>query len=383
MGSAKRRGSGSSGKFMVARSATTGHRAHRPSVSSKRSSSVNSRRSSVTSMHMIVTDSPQIASRRSFGSHTPNSERGEFSSRPSSIRSFSMQPRHRKSPSASSASSAHFRATSPMQKHRRGGSGSSTRVVKQVQSSRAAHGRSNSTTSSIHSPSSSRPTSFYEASDGDITRTSSPFKTRKRSGDRLGNGGTMFVQKRPGTFISPISYNASIGRSSWKKSWGLEPPGWQTRTTHLPVEVLAISPVSEPMTIRDVFSGRQSLNLGDESDWVDEDDDIPAFAGGLGQLGTSVLDSSSLNSVDNTPILSPPPRGSRRAGKRAGRVPPVATGPSTSNATRGKTSNERTSPIPQDTPTEGRNSRRQLPTSRPGPAFKHPIQEEDEDEEEE
>lgn len=194
----------------------------------------------------------------------------------------------------------------------------------------------------------------------------------------------MFVQKRPGTFISPISYNTSIGRSSWKKSWGLEPPGWQTRTTHLPVEVLAVSPVNEPMTVRDVFSGRQSLSLGDESDWVDEDEDIPAFAGGLGQLGISGLDSSSFNynSADTTPILSPPPRGSRRTGKRAGRVTPMAAGPSTSNNTRGKTSNERTSPVPQDAAAEARTSRRQLPTPRPGPAFKHPIQEEDEDEEE-
>ena len=35
-------------------------------------------------------------------------------------------------------------------------------------------------------------------------------------------------------------------------------------------------------TKRDVFSGKQSLSLGDESGWilVDEDDDVPAFAGG-------------------------------------------------------------------------------------------------------
>ena len=39
------------------------------------------------------------------------------------------------------------------------------------------------------------------------------------------------------------------------------------------------------MTIRDVFSGKQSLSLGDESDWIDEDDDVPAFAGGLGVWG--------------------------------------------------------------------------------------------------
>lgn len=148
-GTSKRRGSGSSGRF----GPRTGHR-HRPSVSSRRSSSVNSRRSSGTSVQMLVLDSPQIAARRSFGSHTPNSERGDYSSRPSSIRSFSLQHRHRKSPSASSAGSIHLRTASPMQKyHRRGGSGSSTtRVVRQVQTTpRPPHVRSNSATSSIHS----------------------------------------------------------------------------------------------------------------------------------------------------------------------------------------------------------------------------------------
>lgn len=385
-GTAKRRGSNSSGKLGVARAATTGHRAQRPSMSSRRSSSVNSRRSSVTSMQMVVVDSPQVTSRRSFGSHTPNSERGEFSSRPSSIRSFSMQPRHRKSPSASSASSAHFRTTSPMQKyHRRAGSGSSTRVVRQIQPSRALHGRSNSTTSSIHSPPSSRPTSFYEASEGEITRTGSPFRARKRSGDKPVSGGTLFVQKRPGTFSSPVPYNHSIGRSSWKKSWGLEPPGWQTRTTHLPVEVLAMSPANEPTTIRDVFSGRQSLSLGDESDWVDEDDDVPAFAGGLGQMGVSALGSSSQsrNSIETVPVLSPAPRGNRKNAKRTNRVTPgssITSGPTMT--TGGRAKNERASPVPQDTTTEPRTSRRQLPPTRSGPAFKQAIQEEDEDEEE-
>lgn len=389
MGTAKRRGSTSSGKFGAARAGTSGHRAPRPSMSSRRSSSVNSRRSSGTSMQMVVVDSPQITSRRSFGSHTPNSERGEYSSRPSSIRSFSMQPRHRKSPSASSASSAHFRTASPMQKyHRRGGSGSSTRVVRQVHSNRALHARSNSAASSIHSPPSSRPTSFYEPSESEAARTGSPLRTRRRSGDRLGSGSTMFVQKRMGTFTSPINpYNGSIGRSSWKKSWGLEPPGWQTRTAHLPIEVLAILPASEPTTIRDVFSGRQSLSPGDESDWVDEDDDAPAFAGGLGQMGTSASVSSSLshNSVETAPVLSPPPRGARRNAKRTNRVTPsntITSGQGMVSGTRAKTLNERASPVPQETATESRTSRRQLPATRSGPAFRQAIQEEDEDEEE-
>ncbi|KAF9465933.1 hypothetical protein BDZ94DRAFT_1188502 [Collybia nuda] len=395
-GTGKRRGSGSSGRF----GPRTGHR-HRPSVSSRRSSSVNSRRSSGTSVQMLVLDSPQIAARRSFGSHTPNSERGDYSSRPSSIRSFSMQQRHRKSPSASSAGSIHLRTASPMQKyHRRGGSGSSTtRVVRQVQTTpRPPHVRSNSATSSIHSPTSSRPASFYDLSENEGPRTTSPYKSRtRRSMDDVprrptsssGNSNTTFVaQKRQGPFMSPINhgYGGSFGRSSWKKSWGLEPPGWQSRTAHLPIEVLAISPATEPVSIRDVFSGRQSLNLGDESDWVDEDDDIPAFAGGLGQMGTSASSSGGLSLHSDPPVtLSPAPRGHRTT-KRVNRSTSSSGSNSITSSGRksGHSPVERASPIPPDNvyETETRSGRRQLPAGRSGPAFRHAIQEEDEGEEE-
>ncbi|KAF7760274.1 hypothetical protein Agabi119p4_10950 [Agaricus bisporus var. burnettii] len=386
MGTAKRRGSGNKGKF---RNGRTGHRGHRPSVSSRRSSSVNSRsrRSSVTSMQMVIMDSPQLTSRRSFGAHTPNSERGEYPSRPSSIQSFSMQPRHRRSPSASSAGSAHFRTASPMQAryHRRAGSGSSTRVIRQVHPHRGLHARSNSAASSIHSPVSSQPTSFYEPpSESELARTGSPFKTRRRpSGDKLATAGTVFIQKRGGTFASPVNpYSGSLGRSGWKKAWGLEPPGWQTRTAHLPVEVLAISPVNETTMIRDVFSGRQSLNLGDESDWVDEEDDIPAFAGGLGQMGASAsnLPANHYGTVETTPIVAPPSRGNHRNAKRTNRSTHGSGMASGQSSTRAKTLNERASPIPQDSAAETWTSRRQLPPKRAGPAFGLVIQEEEEDE---
>lgn len=131
----------------------------------------------------------------------------------------------------------------------------------------------------------------------------------------------MFIaQKRITPFMSPHN-SGSLGRTSWKKSWGHEPPGWQSRSTHLPVEVLVISPAPD---IRDVFSaGRPSLNMGDESDWVDEDDDLPEFAGGLGQMPGSATSSSTSSShlTLETPILlvmSPPPRnhgGHSRTGK--------------------------------------------------------------------
>ncbi|CAK5262258.1 unnamed protein product [Mycena citricolor] len=391
-----------------------GHR-QRPSASSRRSSSVNSRRSSITSVQMIVLDSPQVTGRRSLGSHTPNSERGEFiSSRPSSIRSFSMQ-RHRKSPSASSGE---FRTASPIQKyHHRHGSGSSTRVVRHIQTtttstSRPPHKRSNSGASSTHSPASSRPGSFYElpqlqrsASDVETFRTGSPFKPNSRPHSRTRGTSvdetrrtisttttstTFIAQKRTGAFASA---SGSIGRSSWKKSWGLEPPGWQSRTGSVPVEVLAMSPISDGTTIRDVFSNstRHGLGLGgptlgmsagDESDWVDEDDDdIPMFAGGLGQV-SSKSGSSSYPAME-TVSLSPAPRSHRASGKRTGGST-TTTGAANNTGSRqtgkGHSPMVNTAPLPSEPHYES-TSRRQIPNhgGRNGPAA---IQEEDEGEEE-
>jgi hypothetical protein len=399
-GSVKRRTSGNTGNFASRR---VSHKAQRPSVSSHRSSSANSRRSSAASAQIILLDPPhvieQVPNRRSIGTHTPNSERGDFSSRPSSVQSISM-PRHRKSPSASSAGSAHFRTASPMQKyHKRTGSGSSTRVVRQTQAthnSSTRHTRSNSASSSLHTPTSSRPASYYEPSESDAPRNVSPFRNpARRSLDdnrrsSHGSSTTFVAQKKQAPFMSPGGHfhGNSIGRSSWKKSWGLEPPGWQSRTTHLPIEVLAISsPTDGVIGIRDVFSGRQSLNLGDESDWVDEDDDIPAFAGGLGQMAASASsNSSALTHIVTEPIvqLSPPPTG-RRGVKRGGRNPGVVPAINTSRQKSAHSPVERASPVPAENNYEAselRGGRRQLPPGRSGPAFRHAIQEEDEGEEE-
>ncbi|KAF6752759.1 CAMK/CAMKL/MARK protein kinase [Ephemerocybe angulata] len=431
-GTAKRRGSNSStrgGRAVMTNAATTGHhRAKRPSMSSRRSSSVNSRRSSVASMQQItgsaVLDSPsQGLGLRTVGSHTPNSERGEYtggidSSRPSS---------HRKSPSASSSGSLHLRTASPMQRHhRRAGSASSgTRVVRQSVA-RPPHARSNSATSSLYSPPSSRPTSFYEPSEseglglaGSYGSTgagsaregrASPFRSRKRG--RLRHS---WQQKRSGPLASPAFGGGTLGKSSWKKAWGMEPPGWQNRSTLLPaVEVLTLGPPvgPDPPMLRDVFSngGRGSFSgsAGDESDWVDEDDlDIPAFAGGLGQMGVMSggaaagvggVGSSGIGSLFGgmEPIvtLSPAPRGHRGVvgtgggSKKNGGAGAGVMGAAGARGKQGHSPAERQAPLPPlDTgsmASEGRaTGRRQLPPGRAGPAFKHPIQEEDEDEEEE
>ena len=410
---AKRRTSGSGSR--------KGHRAKGPSISSRRSSSVNSRRSSTASMAQVAVESPftfehMVAmsrqrsdpSRRSFGSRTPNSERGEYnSSRPSSVHSFNVgKHRHRKSPSTSSAGSLHLaRATSPY--HRRTGSGSSTRVVRSPAQSapRALHLRTNSTTSSVHSLPSSRHGSFYEQSESDAQRTGSPFRPHSRStldetprrGQPHGNS-TFVAQKRQTPFQPPILTGSisNSSRSSWKKSWGLEPPGWQTRTARLPIEVLSVSPASDSTVLRDVFTGRPSLSPDDDDEWVDVDDE-PGYMGGVGQTPATASSffstSSGVSPVDSTfggspfadsPILLAAPRGPTsvrgQKGTRAGKVSSNRTKPSTPPI-------GRQSPLPGeislDAVPETRGGRRQLPNARPGPAFRHAIQEEDEDEGEE
>lgn len=410
-GAVKRRGSGTRGKTTIGRNTNTNNRSKRLSASSRRSSSANSKRSSAQSMQFPTFDSPGYtkatrrrsdASRRSFGSHTPNSELDELISRPSSVQSF-MGHRHRKSPSASSAGSMLPRTASPLPKyHRRGGSGSSTRVVRQVHAS--SHLRSNSA-SSVHSLTSSRPASIYEVSENEHRRNSSPIRPLGRwsiddnQTPRRTHGQTAFVaRKRETPFAHPSSSNSgylsSMGRSSWKKSWGQEPPGWQTRASYSAIEVLDISPAAEgaPQGIRDVFSGRTSLTIGDESDWVDEDDDGPGFVGGLGQMpshaSSSMVTQATYTAplvqrVPEVPMLSPAPRGHvGRAGGKRGNAAGLG---NVSGRTRGKGGRSpmgRTSPVPESSfeqAEQQRSGRRQLPASRSGPAT---IQEDDEGEEE-
>ncbi len=392
----------------------------RASVSSRRSSSVNSRRSSIASVsQMIILEPPHYSggeqvinisrqrsdpSRRSF---TPNSEaeRGEHPSRPSSVHSYRVQTRqHKKSPSASSSGSNVRMAgsASPLHKYpRRAGSTSSTRVVRQSRPSqnsttpaRPTHVRSSSTASSIHSLQSSRPGSFYEASESENQRTNSPLPTttRRSLDDSSSKRTVMIAQKRQTPFLGPIAsgYNSSTRSLAWKKAWGIEPPGWSSRSTQPPVEVLAILPGGDQSaSIRDVFTGRQSISMGDEDDWVDEEDDVTLFASGFGQPSNS-----SKTSNDAPLTLSPPPRISNRNSKGHSRNTPASRNQNhriSSRSKPGQSPVQGNMPLPGndtvfDAPsesssaTEQRLARRQLP-ARSGPAFKTAIQEEDEGEE--
>ncbi|CAL1711086.1 unnamed protein product [Somion occarium] len=376
---------------------STSHRAKRASVSSRRSSSVNSRRSSIASAHIPIDLITPVTSRRSFGSHTPNSDLEDLVSRPSSMQSF--HHRHRKSPSASSSGSMYHGRNSPLppKYHRRGGSGSSTRVIRQMHPSNSrgsSHLRSNSA-SSNHSLASSRHGSLYDVSETESRRKGSPIKRQSRSSlddtpRRAAHGTSTFVAHKRQTPFGSSNYLNSFGRSSWKKSWGLEPPGWQTRSAHPAIEVLEILPPTDGSgVIRDVFTGRHSM--GDESDWVDEDDDSPGYVGGLGQMPTPA--STPYPQPPDGPLMSPPPRGFARSGSGAsskrtnaqnGLTPVTTAGRAGRGKTGGRSPAGRSSPLPGEgsfEPPDTRAGRRQLPAGRSAPAFRQTIQEEDEDEE--
>jgi len=412
-GTMKRRGSGSSKR-------NAGHRTKHPA--SRRSSSVNSRRSSINSIAMLeggvaMTRQRSDPSRKSYGTHTPSSERGEYSSRPSSVLSTSGR-RHRKSPSQSSSGSMRARTTSPTTNkyHRRENSGSSTRVVKQLHTphrTRAPplHVRSNSAASSVHSLASSRRNSFYEQSESEGPHNTSPYRSHRDSFDETTprrGGATKFVaQKRQATFMSPLT--GSVGRLSWKKAWGVEPPGWQMRATRpTSIEVLSISPAPEQSTnIRDVFSGRPSLSVGidDESDWVDDEDDhtpyyvgglghTPYYVGGLGQLPSTAGSTDRQPSTgqqptptaggffNEPPAFSTPSKTTNRGSKNRKVSPQWPSIGNTNSRGKGPASSGGPSLQPADAfgeTIEGRTSRRQLPGGRSTAPV---IQEEDEEDEE-
>ncbi|KAJ1306190.1 hypothetical protein OPQ81_010899 [Rhizoctonia solani] len=291
-------------------------REHRVSISSKHSSSANSRRSSVVSMNYPVPEGTSPVTRQrsdpSRRSMTPTSERGEFSSRPSSVRSMSVsmtpvtpnmrRPRHSKSPSNSSAGSGHpvRRAQSPLQQyHRRAGSGSSTKVVRQVKNvpHSQRHNRSNSAASSIRSVPNSRPTSFHEGfntidSDAILTSYSNSPEPQRRT-----YGQTSFVaQKKKGGVYT------GVARTTWKKSWGIEPPGWSGSSASTSKPTSSMRETDPPSAgLRDVFTGRPSLSPDDDDEWTDEDEFMVGF-GQSTRLGSKL---ASLNISTNQGQGSP------------------------------------------------------------------------------
>ena len=337
-----------------------GRSSHRGSMSSRRSSSLNSRRSSITSLQMTRIDSPSYqsaptasasvplmrtqssASRRSQRSqrsgsgnpevHTPISEKSDFVSRPSSVKSVSLNTSKqfkRRSGSPQSSHGSVARMTSPLQRyHQRMGSNdsnSNTTVVRQYRqpASLSAHRRANSQASSVQSPASSRRASWYgtepegEGHPGTPARASTPknFSPDDRTPRRVVPA-TLLAHKKTTAFSGPApTYStASIkrGGSSWKKSWGVEPPGWSSRSTHLPVEISIVSSTDTHTSIRDVFATNKptSMSFEDDDEWEDEEDEEGhIFVSGVGQTrrGRSGKPGKHSSNLGDSGIFAIPP----------------------------------------------------------------------------
>lgn len=185
--------------------------------------------------------------------------------------------------------------------------------------------------------------------------------------------------------------------------------------TQLPVEIISVLPAADGPSIRDVFTRRPSLTLstghgttpgGDEDDWVDEEDDIPPFAGGLGQVvnwgasassGTSTSNGLGISASNSTgkrghhieaiALSAPPTRGHRPSGSGSSsankrmamgdRENATSSGAAASGSGHGQESGASA----ETSDSRGGRSRRDLPSGRPVQVFKMAIQEEEEEEE--
>lgn len=203
----------------------------------------------------------------------------------------------------------------------------------------------------------------------------------------------LVAQKKHSAYGNP---HQSIGRSSWKRAWGVEPPGWSSRAIHATVIETTILDDRKPGHVRDVFAkGGSQAEDGDEDDWEDEDDDV-AFAGGVGQPAGLTASTSTTVNGRGAPVesatASSPSFGSPVASRRNVGKAPVFSVASRVNKANGSPV-ARTAPLPLVTlPTtplgvettgmdrvSGR--RAQLPQGRSG--FKPATVVEEEEEEEE
>lgn len=280
-------------------------------VYSRRSSSVNSRRSSVTSMHHEVPEIPlgRRASQKSHGSQTPTSDREYSSSRPESAVSYHKGPSGKQSSvsmkSPSFSDPARFRGSTPSSPlhnyQRRAPSGSAStrvrhiRVIPETQILRPS-----SVASSIKSNASSRASSRERGNrdrDGDQTQDSDydsrdevSFRTKRRKGDEKSSGSLAHQIHRT---RSPLA----------KSDSGTRPPK----------QALGLSKSKKPL--RDVFQ------KGDE-EWVDEDEDRSGFAGGLGQSASAFSATAGSNVIwkgraaTHPSTLTPVTRGRTGGGKK-------------------------------------------------------------------
>lgn len=284
--------------------------------------SAHSRRSSIASVHLPAIDAslsgapggsdPFWAShlnrmpsdpgrRRSLESRTPTGEGSRRShSRPSSVRSFNLGQAHgsgierhlSRSPTASSAGSIRRSAVaSPLQHyHRRVGSTSSTKVVRQIKthSSGGAHMRSPSAGSSVRSfsstPHSTSDVNLSSRADAVLTDADAAQLESLDEGIETLSEHQGTPTSRPGSPSRPPSACSSRHSNTvlvaHRTKTVLASPYHARGPPRMHLTSSDITPRVKPV-LRDVFALKPVD--GDDPDWVDEDE---GFEGGLGQGGT-------------------------------------------------------------------------------------------------
>jgi hypothetical protein len=285
-------------------------------IFSRRSSSVNSRRSSFNSgvVHTSSHDAlPTLALGRrtsgvSHGSQTPTSEREHNPlSRPSSIheRDSHLHPSRRssqnlRSPSMQSEHSAKFRYSNPASPlhnyQRRAPIGTDSRRVRHIRVIPEGHImiRSESVASSIRSNASSRASSRERVPTRDRDKDAS---AREDSDYDTGREDSIRSRRRSKSDL------ASLAQQIHRKNSPLTLPGIHHRTHSLK------PPQPKPKApLRDVFQGK-------EEEWVSDDEDI--YSGGLGQKGQQTQSSKTAQWEPNTRMFNPKPNNGRKTGLKS------------------------------------------------------------------
>jgi len=232
---------------------------------------------------------------------------GEFRprSRPSSVHSLSlhaqaMERKASRSPTASSAGSIHgvrVPAASPLQNyHRRVGSGSSTKVMRQYKivnppSQQAAHMRSASMASIRSSPHSrsSSPSSSSAAADrppslnrsnsgGDWRNGPRSYEMEYQSSDDAGRSTSSLGSYGPTVLVAHRPKSALSG--------GIPHSPFHTRIQHRSHWDRSDLTPKAKVVLRNVFAAKPG---DEEGDWIDEDD---CYEGGLGQTNARGQSSS-------------------------------------------------------------------------------------------
>ncbi|KAH8924627.1 Pkinase-domain-containing protein [Atractiella rhizophila] len=279
-----------------------------------------SRRSSQASLHPAIiaelkhtrrlSESSRVSGGSRNGNRTPTSEKGR--SRPPSAQSHARRKAHARAGSQGSASSirhlhAHGKA-SPVPSYRRPPTSTTIRRVSQATFTNKKHGRKESASSSIHT--SSRPSSLRERRN---SQSDSEFESMTEENDNptiheenesisdsIEEAREKAFRKLSGEFVMQAT---TASMDTWARSTGSRHGSFVSRSggSHLfgpPSSAGIGSTRSSASTIRPQLRNVFAKGMKEDGEWVDEDEDLDCYGGGLGQPSSKSSASSATSSND-------------------------------------------------------------------------------------